>query len=78
MGFLWYSLCKHSPNLNKHAPPMKTLILPNHIVTLTSNGNLEIDKTQHNTGKFKEREDTIVLRFSKDEVEKIREFLMEQ
>lgn len=77
MGFLWYSLCKHSPHFNKHAPPMKTLILPNHIVTLTNNGFLEIDKTQHSIRR-NEREDTIVLRFGKDEVEKIREFLTEQ
>jgi len=54
---------------------MKTLILPNHIVTLTNNGFLEIDKTQHATGKFKEREDTIVLRFTREEAEKIRKFL---
>jgi hypothetical protein len=56
---------------------MKTLILHNHIVTLTDNGNLEIDKTQHATGKFKEREDTTVLRFTPEEAEKIREFLEE-
>ena len=56
---------------------MKTLILSNHIITLTSNGHLEIDKTQHSTGKFKEREDTIVLRFTKEEADKIREFLEE-
>ena len=56
---------------------MKTLILPNHIVTLTNNGFLEIDKTQHATEKFLEREDTIVLRFTQEEAEKIRDFLME-
>ena len=57
---------------------MKTLILPNHIVTLTSNGFLEIDKTQHaKIHPTVEREDTIILRFTPEEAEKIREFLVE-
>jgi len=57
---------------------MKTLILPNHIVTLTSNGLLEIDKTQHAVHlKSAVREDSILTRFSKEEADKLREFLVE-
>lgn len=56
-------------------PFMKTLILPNHILTLTSNGSLEIEKTRHCV--LKEREDTIILRFTKEEADRIVKWFSE-